>query len=402
MKNEKKYKILLTGGGTGGSVAPLLAVAEELKIPLTLRLGEPSARRAFVKGGNNPPAPLYKGGNAGFEFFWLGTKFGPEREMVERAGIKFKAISGGKWRRYFSLKNLADIFKIKLGFWQALRLMLAWRPNLVISAGSFVSVPVVWAAWLLGVPVLIHQQDIVPGLANRLMAPFAKTITVAFEKSLADYGKKAVWIGNPTRRSLERVTRNAQRTTQFEFDKKFPIVLILGGGTGAESINKLVEKNLSELTKFCRILHITGKDKAVTRYALRVTRYESYEFLSAEQMAAAMKAADLVVTRAGMSTLGELSDLGKASIIIPMPDSHQEANADFFRSKKAAIVARQKYLTPENFTHLVEDSLADKENLTKLSANMASAMKKEAREEMGKIIRDILNLKGSGFPPARE
>lgn len=355
----RNYKILLTGGGTGGSVAPLLAVYDELK-------------------NENM-----------FEFFWLGTKFGPEREMVERAGIKFKAIIGGKWRRYFSLKNLADIFKIKLGFFQALFIMLKWRPDLVMSAGSFISVPVVWVAWLLRVPVLIHQQDIIPGLANKLMAPFAKAVTVVFEKSLADYGEKAVWTGNPVRKQLT-INNYELRIYNFKINKSLPVVLIVGGGTGAEAINRLVVDNISELTKFCRVIHITGKNKFGVNSGSRVAGYEAYEFLDADNMAEAMRTADLVVTRAGLGFLSELSYLGKPSIIIPMPDSHQEANAEFFKSRKAAIVIEQKYLTAAGFTQMIKDLLFDEKMLGRLAANMKSAMKPGANRQMVEIIENLL------------
>ncbi|MFH1255362.1 MAG: undecaprenyldiphospho-muramoylpentapeptide beta-N-acetylglucosaminyltransferase [bacterium] len=342
-------KILLTGGGTGGSVSPLLATAEELKIC-----------------GN-------------FEFLWLGTKFGPEREMVERAGIKFMAISGGKLRRYFSFKNFFDIFKIKIAFWQALFIMLKSRPDLAMSAGSFVSVPAIWAAWILRVPILIHQQDVAAGLANKLMAPFAKAVTVVFESSLKDYGKKAVWIGNPVRRSLKTQSIN----------KDFPAVLILGGGTGSAAINKLVENSISELAKFCRVAHITGKNKGGNT-EVKSGNYERYEFLGVEKMAEIMNAADLVITRAGIGMLSELSYLGKPCVIIPMPNSHQEENAEFFKNKNAAIVLEQKNLTPENFAALIKDLLADKEALAGLSANMAGAMKKGANQSMAKIIKNLL------------
>lgn len=357
--NERNYKILLTGGGTGGSVTPLLAVYDELK-----------------DGGK-------------LEFFWLGTKFGPEREMVEQAGIKFRAISGGKWRRYFSLKNLVDIFKIKIGFLEAFFIMLKSRPDLVISAGSFIGVPVVWAAWLLGVPVLIHQQDVLSGLANKLMAPLAKVITVTFEKSLKDYGKKAVWTGNPVRKQL--TINNSQLTIKkyFKFNNDLPIVLVLGGGTGAMAINKLVEQSLVELTKFCQVIHVTGKDKGFGGQA-SIKNYAKYEFLGADKMASALKAADIVVTRAGLGFLTELSYLGKPCIIIPLPDSHQEANAEFFKSRKAALVVGQKYLAAAGLTHLVKDLLADEKGLGRLASNMRKAMKRGASREIVKIIENIL------------
>jgi len=361
--DNRNYKILLTGGGTGGSVTPLLAIYDEL---------------------NNPPNPLYQGGDK-FDFLWLGTKFGPEKEMVEKAGIKFKAISGGKWRRYFSLENFVDIVKIKLGFFQALFIILKWHPDLVISAGSFISVPVVWAAWVLRVPILIHQQDIIAGLANKLMAPFAKTITVTFEKSLADYGKRAVWIGNPIRQSLKVESQKSKVE-----NNEMPVVLIIGGGTGAIAINKIVEDSLSGLIKFCQVIHITGKEKSALSNEVKITNYEKYEFLSVNKMAEALNTADLVVTRAGLGFLSELSYLGKPTVIIPIPDSHQEDNAAFFRNKKAAITVKQKYLTAENFTHMIKDLLSDKNNLERLSVNMGQAMKRGANQEMVKIIKSLL------------
>jgi len=362
MDNYKKYRILLTGGGTGGSVAPLLAVYDEL-------------RKDQDK----------------FDFFWLGTKFGPERGMVEKAGIKFKAISGGKWRRYFSLKNLVDIFKIKLGFWQAFFVILKWPPDLIISAGSFISVPVVWAAWVLRVPALIHQQDIRAGLANKLMAPFAKVVTVTFEKSLADYGKKAVWIGNPVRKQL--TINNSQLTIgkYFKFNNDLPVVLVLGGGTGSLAINKLVIESLDELTRFCQIIHATGRDRNIKYQVSSIKNYASYEFLNAGQMVEAYNLANLVITRAGLGILSELSYLGKPSIIIPMPDSHQEANAEFFRNKKAAIVVKQKYLTVASLTHMIKDLLSDEKMRGQLAINMRNAMKRGASQEMAKIISKILN-----------
>ena len=358
---NKKQKILLTGGGTGGSVTPLLAVVEEF----------------------NHPSPLYKGGK--YEFLWLGTKDGPERVMVERAGIKFKTIAGGKWRRYFSLKNLADIFKIKLGFWQALWLMLKWRPNLVMSAGSFISVPVIWAAWLLGVPILIHQQDVRPGLANKLMAPFAKTVTVAFEKSLADYGQKAFWTGNPIRQSMKLAIRDSRFATHFNIQKNLPVVLVVGGGTGAEAINKLVLEGLNDLTQFCQVIHVFGKEKGIR---IGIINYFAFEFLDAERMAEALKLADLVVTRAGLGFLTELSYLGKPSIIIPLPDSHQGENAQMF--KDAGLVFAQKDLTPEKFTGAIKNLVADKELQKELGEKMGGVMKAGANEAMVKIILELL------------
>ncbi|MFA6106739.1 MAG: undecaprenyldiphospho-muramoylpentapeptide beta-N-acetylglucosaminyltransferase [Patescibacteria group bacterium] len=367
-----KKRILFSGGGTAGSVSPLLAIYDEL---------------------TSPPAPLIGGGETGegYEFLWIGTKHGVERAMVEKEGIPFKAIYSGKLRRYFSLKNVSDIFFLKLGFFQSLFIMLKWRPNLVMSAGGFVSVPVVFAAWCLRVPVIIHQQDVRPGLANKLMAPFAKIITVTFEKSLVDYGKKAVWTGNPVRQSLAENRRQKTDDRNFESSSNLPVLLVVGGGTGAMFINNLVAESLSELTKFCQIIHVTGKNKSpIPNHQSLITNYHSYEFLPADKMASAIKKADLVVTRAGMSFLTELSISGKPSIIIPIPDSHQSDNAGYFAERSAAIVLEQAGLSPEKFVSRIKQLLADVKALEKLRANISRVMKPGASVEITKIINQLL------------
>ncbi|MEK7557781.1 MAG: undecaprenyldiphospho-muramoylpentapeptide beta-N-acetylglucosaminyltransferase [Patescibacteria group bacterium] len=374
---KKIVKILLTGGGTSGSVAPLLAVVEELP-----HLA-PSKREAVQE--NKIAYGLE------FEFLWIGTKDGPERKMVEKENIKFKTIICGKLRRYFSWQNFIDIFKIKIGFWQSFFILLKWRPDLVITAGSFVSVPVVWAAWILHIPILIHQQDIRPGLANKLMALFAKVITVTFEKSLEDYGKKAVWIGNPIRRQLIISNHELQNNNyrQYNLNKDLLVVLIVGGGTGAEAVNNLILQSLDELTKFCQIIHLVGKDKAITNHQLPITNYVKYEFLDVEQMAEVYNLANVVVSRCGMGVLTELSYLGKPTILIPMPDSHQEDNAAIFEEAQATIILKQKELTSEKLISEIKKLVINKKLQEKLSQNIKLVMKQGANEAMVKIIERI-------------
>jgi len=354
-----KNKILLTGGGTGGSVAPLLAVVDEL-------------------------------GHKDYEYLWLGTRKGPEREMV--AGVKlgfktqlnFKAIAAAKLRRYFSLRTLLAPVWLGIGFVQAFFIIMRWRPQWIISAGGFVSVPVVWAGWILRRKILIHQQDARPGLANKLMAPFARVITVAFEKSLEDYGKKVKWIGNPVR-SMKYEVRNKKF---FNLKSDLPIVLILGGGTGAKFINNLVMDSLSELTKICQIIHVTGKGKQPENVPASIANYCGYEFLSRGQMAEAQTRSDIVISRCGMSTLSELSYLGKPVILIPIPESHQVENALIFEEQSAAIVLDQPVLEKTFFINKIKELLADKEMQKQLGKNIGGAIKKGAAKELAKIISE--------------
>ena len=259
-----------------------------------------------------------------------------------------------------------------------------------MSAGSFVSVPVVWAAWLLRAPALIHQQDARPGLANKLMAPFAKVITVAFKKSLDDYGKKAIWVGNPVRKELRIMNYELRMLRErFGLDDKLPVILIIGGGTGAMAINKLVWESLDKLTEFCQIIHITGKGKK-PNYQLPITNYKDFEFLDTMAMTKTYAAADIVVSRCGMGVLTELSYLGKPTILIPMPNSHQEDNARVFKEVKAAIILDQNKLTPRIFVDNIKKMLADENLRNKLSYNIKNVIKKDAGNKIIEIINKIL------------
>jgi UDP-N-acetylglucosamine--N-acetylmuramyl-(pentapeptide) pyrophosphoryl-undecaprenol N-acetylglucosamine transferase len=216
----------------------------------------------------------------------------------------------------------------------------------------------------LRIPTLIHQLDIRPGLANKLMAPFARAITVTFEKSLQDFqGQKTLWTGAPVRREILQATTNS-----ISLRPNRPVVLIFGGGTGAQAINELTINALEELTKTVEVIHITGKGKgkSVTREG-----YYPFEFLSAE-MGEAYAKADLVVTRAGLGTFLELAALHKPAIVIPMPRSHQEDNAMVLWEAKAAQVMDQTGLSPQEFASAIVKLLNDEQARALYGAHIAS------------------------------
>jgi UDP-N-acetylglucosamine--N-acetylmuramyl-(pentapeptide) pyrophosphoryl-undecaprenol N-acetylglucosamine transferase len=355
-------KIILSGGGTLGSVTPLIAVAEDLKTMET-----------------------------GVEFLWLGTKGGPEKKIVEEAGIKFKPIFSGKLRRYLSLWNLVDLISIKIAVCQSLFIIIKEKPDMVVSAGGFVAVPVVWASWLWGVPVLIHQQDFRAGLANKLCAPFAEKITVALEKSLNDYSKKkAVWIGNPARK-LSCSEEKARKV--FNMNKNKPVILIIGGGTGSLGINKLVLASLKKILKFAQVIHLTGSARTVLANKNKdrpCAEYYPYEFITKE-MACAYEVADVVVSRAGMGVLTELASLGKPAILIPLA-GHQEENAKYFAEKSAVIVLKERGLTPEKLAEEIEKLLKDKKAQDKLSENIKKVFPLSPEKSAEKIADTILGI----------
>lgn len=360
-----KKKILFSGGGSGGPVVPLLAVVDALR----------------------------ENDSDVYEFLWLGTKQGPEKGMIENADIRFKTISSGKLRRYFSWKNFVDPFFIIMAFWQSIGIIKKFKPDLVMSAGAFVSVPVVWAAWLLRVPVIIHQQDARPGLANRLMAPLAKVITVSFEKSLKDYGEKASWIGNPIRADFlahKLSRREAKQKFGLRSDK--PILVVMGGGTGAVAINSLVEESARDLAKFCQIIHITGKGKASSvnnKLMEEVPNYKYFEWMDKFGMIKAYTVAEVIVSRCGMSSLTELSQLGLVSVLIPMPNSHQEENAQIFKDSEAAVVLNQKDLDKDKFVREIKKLFDDESLRSEYKKKIKTVMKTEASHRMVEIIKRL-------------
>lgn len=355
IKKKKTKRIVFSGGGSGGSVSPLIAIKNELE-------KEP----------------------ASWEFIWIGTKTGIEQDIIQKEKrVKFKAITSGKWRRYFSWQNFTDPFKIFLGFIQSFFFLLFKRPKIVLSAGSFVSVPVAWAAYLLRIPILIHQQDVLAGLANKLMAPCARVITVTFVSSLKDYGKKARWVGNPVSPDLKR----SNLDNYFQIKAGLPVILIVGGGTGAIALNDLVIANISQLTKLGQVIHVTGKGKVVLEAH---SAYCAFEFLDHDLMLEALNRAQVVVSRAGLASLTELSYLAKPTILIPMPDTHQEDNAREFEKHEAALILNQKTLSGEEFIDSVKKVIKDRVLRNKLSRNIRKVMKPGANQEIVKIIQELI------------
>ncbi|MCL5667237.1 MAG: UDP-N-acetylglucosamine--N-acetylmuramyl-(pentapeptide) pyrophosphoryl-undecaprenol N-acetylglucosamine transferase [Patescibacteria group bacterium] len=356
-------KILLTGGGSGGPVAPLLAIAEEIK-------------KIHPQAG----------------FLFVGTKQGPEKEMAKQAKLPFVHIAAGKLRRYFSLKNLFAPFFVIAGFFQAWIILRKFKPDCVVGAGSFVQVPVIWAAWLQKIPVVIHQQDLLPSLANTLCQFPAKKITVTFESSLTDFSAslgffyrkkpdKIVLTGNPFRANLKDADKPAAQKF-FKLEPDFPTLLVLGGGTGALYLNKLMQESLPVLAKSVQIIHATGSNKNIGNQD--APHYHAYAFIA--NIGAAYAAADMVLCRAGLSTITELANLGKAAIVVPMPRSHQEINAMLLRREKAAIVVGQDKMTPDFLTRLVRKLLFDLNTQKILKTNISRIMPKNSGGKIAEII----------------
>ena len=312
--------ILLTGGGTLGPVTPLLAVVAEWR-----------KRDPLVK------------------FTWVGTVHGPEKILVEAAKIPYIAFRAPKWDRARWWTWLVVPFALLFSGVRALRLLLQIEPSLIMSAGAYVSVPFAWAGAVLGIPTWIHQLDITPGLANRFMAPIAKRISVTWEENIAQYGAKKTLVVGGMIRPFLRFGDAITAQELFGLRKNMPTVLVLGGGTGASSMNDVFATIGPELIRYANVIHITGRGKMLAALEGIGDGYVAREFVG-EGMADMYAATTIVVCRAGMGTLAELVALGKPAILLPLA-GHQEANAKALEDRGAAEVLH--HVTPQTVLQMI-------------------------------------------------
>ena len=317
-------RILLTGGGTAGHVTPNLSLV---------------------------PALLKKG----FELSYVGTADGIERKLTEDKGLKYYPISAGKFRRYFDIKNISDIGRISKGFAQSLKIMHKEKPDVVFSKGGFVSAPVVWAAYLSRIPVVIHESDISPGLANRLCLPFADKVCYSFPETAAHLKKKkSVFTGLPVRSEL--LEGNAAKGMEIcGFKKGRPVLMIIGGSQGSRFLNNLVRSSLKKLLREFQICHICGKGGTDEKFE-NTFGYKQLEYVS-DELAHIYAMSDAVVSRAGATVLFELLALKKPNLLIPLTKrasrGDQILNAESFKKQGYSAVVSEEGLTPDIFVSSV-------------------------------------------------
>lgn len=347
-------KILFSGGGTLGPVTPLLAIRDVLKKD-----------------------------NLQAVFLWVGTKTGPEKVLVEEQGIPFTTISSGKWRRYISFWNIIDISRIAVGFFQSLFLLWRENPDVCISAGGFISVPIHWAAWFFGIPTWIHQQDVDIGLSNRIMAPFAQVITTALEVQTKAFSKKKVhWMGNPVRPSI--VAGNKQRARKrFKLTGTLPVIFVTGGGTGSMRVNQLVAEAIQHLEGHAEVIHLFGRERSqdfVKRREKYFSYYHTYQFFT-DEMADAYAVADIVISRGGFGTLTEIAALSKAAILIPKP-GHQEENVAFLAKAGAAIFMDEQTSDGNYMAKVIRELLEQPDQQKQMGAILAHIMPQASKEKI--------------------
>lgn len=318
--------IVLTGGGSSGHVTPNIALLPGLK-------------------------------RAGYSIYYIGSKNGIEKQLIEREGIPYLSINTGKLRRYFDMKNFTDAFRVVDGFRQAFVQLGKLKPSIVFSKGGFVSCPVVWAAWLRRIPVVIHESDITPGLTNRLSMPFASRVCYTFPESEPHIpADKGVRTGMPIRENLHEGNRSRGRSICGFKDAK-PVIVVIGGSLGSEKINGIVRSVLDILLKDFNICHICGKGNVKTELQNK-PGYRQFEYVSEEQPHI-FSLADMVVSRAGATVLFELLALRKPNLLIPLSKAasrgDQILNAASFEKQGYSMVMQEEGLDQESFIAAVRE-----------------------------------------------
>lgn len=372
-------KIVFTGGGTGGHFYPIIAVAEALhELVKEKKLLEP-------------------------ELYFFGPSVLDERALYEN-GITFIPTPAGKMRRYFSLLNVIDSIKTAWGIGGTVLKLYRLFPDVVFSKGGYGSVPTLIAAKILKIPVVIHDSDAIPGRASLMAASFARKIGISYEEAYEYFPEKVrekiALVGNPVRKDVREPAKDGAHEF-LELESNVPVLLILGGSLGSEKVNDVILEALPELVSRYQIIHQTGQahieavnqtarvilDKNERRY-----RYKPFGYLTPLALKMSAGAADLVISRAGSGTISEIASWGKASIVIPIPESvsrDQRTNAYAYARSGAATVMEQSNLEPHILAAEVERLFTN----PKARNDMAEAAARFARKDSAATLaRELLEV----------
>ena len=353
-------KIAFTGGGTVGHVSVNLSL-----IPTALEKGH--------------------------QVFYIGSKSGIEREMIESqiSNIKYYPISSGKLRRYVSFENAKDVFKVLKGILDARRVLKKEKPDLLFSKGGFVSVPVVIAARSLNIPTIIHESDLTPGLANKISLKFSKKIYTTFEDTLKYLPKdKADFVGATIREDLkEGNQQKGYEITGFDSDKK--VLLVMGGSLGSKKLNDIIRDNLEALLHDYQIIHLTGHGLVDESYKQK--GYIQYEFVK-EELTHLLSITDTVVSRAGSNAIYEFLTLRIPMLLIPLgldqSRGDQIDNAKYFESKGYGKMIPEDQLTQFKLLEQLKQIESHRNDITHQMESYKESYTKE--DLFNKILNDAL------------
>jgi len=364
-------KILFAGGGTAGHIFPIVAIIRQIK-------------KSYPRSG--------------FEFFYLGPRDKFTKDISIKEGIKANFITAGKYRRYFSLLNFIDFFKIPIGIIQAFYYVFVISPDLIFSKGGYGSIPTIIAAKILMVPIFIHESDVVPGVANRFASKSALEVFISFSIKETEFfpAKKMLSVGNPIRESVINGSRDEARK-MFKLVKGKPVLLVLGGSQGSEKINDTFLVVLPELLKDFEIIHQTGEknfDSVSKESAVVISKdlrpyYHPVAFMNDKQLANAYAIADLVISRSGSGSIFEIAANAKPSILIPLASAaqnHQVRNAYTYAERGTALVIEENNFKPYFIMSRIRQLFSNQEKLREMSRRA----KDFARPNAASIISEYL------------
>jgi len=370
-------KILLTGGGSGGHFYPLIAIVQELNLLIE--------ERKLV-------APHY---------YYISDRPYDEKALFEY-NIEFRKVSAGKLRLYFSLKNIFDIPRTIMGTLMALWKLFFLFPDVIVSKGGFASFPVVFAARILRIPVVVHESDAIPGRVNKFAGKFAKRIGIAYEEAAQYFpADRTALVGVPVRRELVRPVREGA----YEFlklERDVPVIVVLGGSQGAQKINDVVIDILPDLLTKYQIIHQAGTvnvEEIKSRLSIVIgkhehkERYRMFGFLSSTALAMVAGVAKLAITRAGSTAIFEIACWGTPSIVIPIPESvsrDQHRNAYNFARTGAAVLLEEANLSPHIILSEIDRIMSSVDIQNNMSEHAKSFAKPEAAKKMAEAILDIV------------
>ncbi len=350
-------RIILTGGGTAGHVTPNIALLPKLK-------------------------------EAEYDINYIGSYDGIERKLISDFNIPYYGISSGKLRRYFDIKNFTDPFKVLKGLNEASKLMKQLKPNVVFSKGGFVSVPVVYAAKRLNIPVIIHESDMTPGLANKLSLPFASKVCCNFPETVQYLPEgKAVLTGSPIRQEL--LAGNKLAGIKFcNFTANKPIIMVIGGSMGAVAVNQAVRSALPKLLENYQIVHLCGKGKLDASLEHK-KGYVQFEYVK-EELKDLFAMTDVVISRAGANAICELLALKKPNILIPLSAAasrgDQILNARSFENQGFSLVIQEESVTDELLIQSIDELYKNK---SKYVEAMSKSKQADSIDVIVKLIQSI-------------
>jgi len=359
-----KRPVLITAGGTGGHVYPGLAVARALQ-------------------------------KQGIPVVWMGTSKGLEARVIPAAGIDMAWLEVTGLRGKGALALVLAPFRLVKALYQSLRIMRQHKPVAVLGMGGFVAGPGGLVAALMGIPVVIHEQNAIPGLTNRLLSKFSKKVLEGFPGSFASAKDKAVQVGNPVREDISALPEPSVRMGDC-IERKLHL-LIIGGSLGAQALNEIVPQALAELSEETRpvVRHQAGRNKdEATRDSYQKAGVEAKISAFIEDMAEAYGWADLVICRSGALTVAELASAGLASVLVPYPyavDDHQTANGLYLSEQGAAILLPQTDLNAGALATHLKTFMAEPERLLQMGEKARGLAKPDATAEVAAIVADLAN-----------